>query len=379
MKKNYAIVLVVVLAVVAVLGSGVLKNLSGAGAAASLSQGTTIPLGGIMILSGEGASWGEASRNGMALAIEDINKSGGVNGKQLRGIYEDDGSDPQKAIGAFNKLTETDRVSFIIGPNWSNTGLAVAPLADKAKVVVVSPSLGVKDFNESSPYLFNTWQHDDILSTNLADVVYAKGYRNVALFGANDVWVKVQTTAFKNRFEALGGNIAHLYEPTIGTTDERTEIQKVLADSSIDAMVMTTDGTGLTVVTARQLKELGSTLPMFNITVDAGILGQCGANCDGMVFPTSLTPTKEFEAKYKTTYNRDVEIGADSAYDAVMMIAEAMKATQSEDPEKVKEYLASIKTYDGASGELTSDGKRGFTKGYILVESRDGVPHQVTN
>lgn len=375
MKKNYAIVFVVVLAVVAVLGSGVLKNLSGAGAAASLSQGASIPLGGIMILSGEGASWGEASRNGMELAIEDINKKGGVNGKQLRGIYEDDGSNPQKAIGAFNKLTESDHVSFIIGPNWSNTGLAVAPLADKAKVVVVSPSLGVKDFNESSPYLFNTWQHDDILSANLADVVYAKGYRNVALFGANDVWVKVQTAAFKSRFEALGGKIAHLYEPTVGATDERTEIQKVLSDPSIDAMVMTTDGTGLTVVTARQLKELGSTLPMFNITVDAGILGQCGTNCDGMVFPTSLTPTKEFEAKYKKAYNRDVEIGADSAYDAVMMIAEAMKATRSEDPEKVKEYLAGIKTYDGASGTLTSDGKRGFTKDYILVESRNGAPH----
>lgn len=362
--KKYLPVAALLIVVVALLGYGVRGE----------TEESVISLGGVMILSGEGASWGEASKNGMELAIKDLNERGGVNGKKVRGIYEDDGSDPQKAVSAFRKLVDSDHVKFIVGPNWSKTGLAIAPLADAAKAVVVSPSLGVREFNEASSYLFNTWQHDDILSAKLADIVYAKGHRRVALFGAQDPWVKVQTQAFKARFEELGGKVARVYEPTTETTDERTEIQKVLADKSIDAVVMTTDGYSLTYIGARQLRELGSTLPMFNITVDEKILADCGADCDGMIFPTSLTPTKEFETKYKAAYNREVEIGADSAYDAVMMIAEAMEATNSEDPDVVKEYMASIKTYEGVSGTLVSDGKRAFTKDYLLKRSEGGVP-----
>jgi branched-chain amino acid transport system substrate-binding protein len=334
-----------------------------------------IPIGGIFILTGQGASWGEASRNGMELAIQDINAAGGVNGKLLKGIYEDDGSDPQKAISAVHKLTESDGARFIIGTNWSNTGVPVAPVAAAAHVVMISPSLGLKDFNESSPYLFNVWQHDDVLSAKLADIVYAKGYRKVALFGANDVWVKAQTAAFVARFEQLGGTVAFTYEPTTDATDERTAVKKALSVQGVDAIVMTTDGTALTPLTARQLHELGSTLPMFNITVDKQILADCGTNCDGMLFPTSLTPTLAFETKYGAAYGgRKVEIGADSSYDAVMMIAEAMKATHSEDPDQVKAYLAAIKVYHGASGTLTSDGKRGFTKDYVLMKSENGAP-----
>jgi branched-chain amino acid transport system substrate-binding protein len=378
MKKYTGLLVLVALGVGIIILANSNANYSGRAAVLS-SQSKTIPIGGIMILSGQGASWGEASRNGMELAIKDINEHGGVNGKQLRGIYEDDQSSPEKALAALNKLTGSDHVKFIIGTNWSNTGVAVQKPAADAKVVMISPSLGVKEFNESSPYLFNTWPHDEILSAKLGDIVYDKGYRHVALFGATDVFVKAQTAAFKQEFEARGGTIEMLYEPTDDTTDERTQVQKVLANKKVDAVVMTTDGLNLTVVTARQMHELGSTLPMFNITVDKKILADCGSNCDGMLFPTSLTPTPAFNAEYKAAYNQEVEIGADSAYDAVTMIAEAMRATHSEDPDKVKDYLASIKTYHGVSGDLISDGKRGFTKGYALKRVQNGIPYTVEN
>ena len=379
MKKYIGLGAIFLLLLIAALWGKLLPAMIGGTSIASPAGAFMIPIGGIMILSGEGAVWGESSRNGMELAIKDVNESGGVNGKKLRGIYEDDGSDPKKAISAFHKLTNLDDVKFIVGPNWSNTGVAVAGLAAEAGVVMISPSLGVKEFNESSPYLFNTWQHDDILSAKLGDIVYAKGYRNVVLFGAQQVWVKEQTAAFEKRFEELGGTVALVYEPPVDTTDERAEIQKVIRDASIDAIVMTTDGQNLTYITARQLRELGSRLPLFNITVDKHILVECGANCEGMVFPTSLTPTPTFEATYETAYGREVEIGADSAYDAVMMLAEAMQATKSEDPEKVKEYLAAIKTYNGVSGTLVSDGKRAFTKDYALKRVESGVPVDITN
>ena len=342
-------------------------------------RNNSIKIGAIMILSGEGASWGEASRNGMEMAIADINKSGGVLGRPLEGVYEDDQSDPKTSVSAFNKLVSADNIKFVVGPNWSATGLPLVDLATQSKVVMISPSLGVADFNEGSEYIFNTWPHDALLSAQLGDYVYAQGHRHVALFGAQDPWVKAQTKAFTDEFTKKGGVVDMTYEPTTDTKDVRTEVAKVVADKKIDAVVMTTDGYSLTDINAEQLREGGVKVPFYNITTDNKIIADCGTSCEGMIFPTFLTPTKTFSDEYKAKYNRDVEIGADSAYDAVMMLAQAMEATKSTDPDAVKVYLSNIKTYQGASGTLTSDGKRAFTKPYILKEVKSGVAVTIPN
>ncbi|MCF7865433.1 MAG: penicillin-binding protein activator [Candidatus Pacebacteria bacterium] len=337
-----------------------------------------IKLGSILILSGEGASWGEASKNGIDLAVKEINQQGGIDGKKLTVAHEDNMSDPSRAISAFRKLTTSDEVKYIIGPNWSNSGIPLVKLADQTKTVVISPTLGLKEFNEGSPYLFNTWPHDDLLSRNLADYVYNKGYRNVAVFGAQDVWNKQQTQAFSERFLSLGGKIALTYEPTVDTKDVRAEVLKVKNNKNIDALIMTNSSFSLIDITAIQLRDLKVNLPMFSITVDQKLISECKGACDGMTFLTFLTPTSDFEEKYKAAYNgREVEIGADSAYDAVMMLAEAMKATHSTDTEKVSAYLSSLKTYGGSSGNLISDGKRGFTKPYVIKKVVDGKQVEV--
>jgi len=338
------------------------------------ASGEIIKIGSILILTGEGASWGEAARNGIDLAVEEINNRGGVNNKNLVVIHEDDESDPKKAVSAFQKLTSADKVRFIIGPNWSHTGLAVAPLAPESRVVMISPSLGVKEFNESSQYLFNTWPHDEILSRNLAEYVYNKGYRKVVLFGAQQVWVKDQTAAFKGKFEELGGKVELLFEPLITDTDPRANVLKLKNTPGIDAVIFTSDGQDITAITAKKIKEFGIKLPTYSITLDRKIISNCEGSCDGWLFLTFLTPTSEFEKKYKVKYSREVEIGADSAYDAIMILAEAMEKTNSDDVESVRNYLSSIKKYNGASGTLVSDGKRAFTKDYIIKEIQNGQP-----
>src|SRR3989344_96661 len=339
------------------------------------ATGEPIKIGGIFILSGEGASWGEAAKNGMELAIKEINAEGGIEGKPLQGIYEDDGSDPSKAISAFNKLTNSDGVKFIIGPNWSNTGLSLIELIKQHGVVAISPSLGLPAYNESSEYIFNTWPHDEILSENLAQYVYDKGYRNVAVFGANDVWVKAQDQAFIKKFVELGGKIAFLYEPLVTETDVMSEVTKVKNDKSIDAIVLTVADYGLSSIVPNRLKELGVSLPISSLTVSFHVINNCGNACEGMTFLTFLTPTSDFEKKYKAAYdNREVEIGADSAYDAVMLLADAFKKTGSVDPGDVQAYLNKIEKYEGASGSLVADGEGAFTKPYLIKKVQNGLP-----
>ena len=196
----------------------------------------------------------------------------------------------------------------------------------------------------------------------------------MGVFGENDVWVKDQTKAFKEKFESLGGKIALVYEPLVTETDVRTEVLKVKNNPNIDAIAMTIDGYSLTNVVAKQIKDLGITLPIYSITIDRQIIKNCSGACEGMIFLTFLTPTSDFEKKYKAAYNREVEIGADSAYDAIMLLAKAFKDTNSLEPSKVQTYLNIVNEYKGASGNLISDDKGAFTKPYIIRQVKNGEP-----
>lgn len=332
----------------------------------------TIKIGSIGILTGQGASWGVAAKNGMQMAIDDINAAGGINGKKLQGFYEDDQGDAQKSISAFQKLTDVDGISFIIGTTWSSTGIPLVKLANDKKVLMVSPSLGKPEFNEGSKYLFNTWPHDVILSANLADYVYQKGHRNVALIGAEELWVKDQTNAFKKRFEQLGGRVEVLVEPNPSDKDINTEALKIKNDKNIDAIISTTDGVLVGSLVAKRVKELGVFLPIYSITIDADAIKAADGAYEGMEYLTFLTPALDFKQKYEKRFGQATDIGADSAYDAVMLVANAMKETKSSDATVLANYLAGIREYKGVSGNLKSDSKRGFIKEYSVEKVVNG-------
>lgn len=332
-----------------------------------------IMIGSILILSGEGAAWGVASQRGIDMAITDINNSGGVLGRPLVVNHQDDAGDPKQSISAFQQLVNYQGVNLIIGPTWSNLGLPLIKLADHKKIIMISPSLGVADFNESSKFLFNTWPHDFVLSQKLAEHVFSKGHRNIALVGAEQVWVKEQTQAFKERFEELGGSLSLIFEPLPGTTDLRTEALKI-HNSNVDALVSTTDGIIIGSLVAKALKEFGSKLPMYSVTLDQAAIDAAQGGFEGLEFYTSLTPTPEFNNRYENLYNTNIDVGADSAYDAVMMLAEAINKTGSLDSEVVALELTNIKSYQGVSGNLISDGKRAFTKKAVLKKVANGKP-----
>lgn len=333
----------------------------------------TITIGSIGILTGNsgGVSWGIAAKNGIDMAISDINSKGGINGKLLSVIYEDDQGDSKKTISAFQKLTDVNNINIIIGTTWSSTGIPLIKLADEKKVLMISPSLGKPEFNEGSKYLFNTWPHDVTLSANLADYVFKKGHRKVALIGAEELWVKDQTNAFKKRFEELGGKVEVLVEPTPSDKNVDTEALKIKNNKDIDAIVSTTDGVLVGSLVAKRARELGVTLPIYSITIDSDSIKASDGAYDRMEYLTFLTPTNEFKERYEKKYGT-INIGADSAYDAVMLIAKAINETKSTDTSVLADYLGKIKEYDGVSGHLVSDGKRGFIKDFKVMKVVNG-------
>ncbi|HLD04268.1 MAG TPA: ABC transporter substrate-binding protein [Candidatus Nanoarchaeia archaeon] len=337
----------------------------------SSTQQDTIEIGSILILTGDGASWGIAARNGMDMAAEKINQEGGILGKKLILVHEDDGSDPKRALSAFQKLTDINHINLIVGTTWSHTGLPLVQRADEKKVIMVSPSLGVKEFNEGSKYLFNIWPHDYLLSEELAKQVYGKGHRKVAIFSAQQVWVKDQTDAFRKEFEKLGGKIQLVVEPDPDDKELRAEALKISAHKDIDAII--NPHIQAADIIAKRLKEAGVKVPIYSVALDNAIIQASQGAMDGTIFLTSLTPSLDFEKAYKEKYDMELDIGADTGYDAVMLLAQAIKAVGSTDSNKIADYLGSLKEYDGASGHLTFDGKRGVTKPFVAKQVMKGV------
>lgn len=338
----------------------------------------TITIGSILILSGEGASWGNASKNGIDMAIQEINANGGVLGKKLAANHQDDQGDVKKTLSAFRHLVDAQGVRFVIGPNWARNGIPLISMADQKKVVMISPSLGLAKFNESSDYLFNTWPHDFITSRELAKYVYGKGHRNVAVIGAEEPWVKEQTNSFVKQFKALGGTVGFLVEPNPDSSEFRTEALKIAKNKNLDALVSTTNGVIIGSLVAKVLMEMNSALPTYSVTVDQAAIDAAGGGFEGMRFVTFLTPQDKFKEKYESEFNTTIDIGADSAYDAVKMLADAMHKASSSDPELVARQLNSITSYSGVSGELAGDGKGGFTKDFVIMEVKSGKPVRTT-
>jgi branched-chain amino acid transport system substrate-binding protein len=291
--------------------------------------------------------------------------------------HQDDQADPKKAISAFRNLIDAEGVRLIIGPNWSSLGLPLIDLASRQKVLMISPSLGMAKFNESSEFLFNTWPHDYILSQKLAEYVIGKGHHRIALVGAENVWVKEQTSAFKARFEQLGGSIAYLTEPLPDSNDLRTEALRIKNTPKLDALVSTTDGVIVGSLVAKALNEINVHLPMYSITLDQAAIDAAQGSFEGLEFLTFLTPQNSFKKRYEERFKTQIDIGADSAYDAVMLLAQAIRESSSIDPKILAQHMAKVKEYSGASGQLVSDGKRGFSKDYAVKRVTGGKPEDL--
>lgn len=327
-------------------------------APAAVAQNETIKIGAIFMLTGVGSNWGTNSQQGIELAIKEINGDGGIDGKFLEVIYEDNqGDNPAAAVTALQKLSAQD-VQIVLGPNWSPSGIATAPIACDEKILMISPSLGVADFNEKCDYLFNLWPHDELLSESLGKYLYAQGYRKIAILGSGQVWEETQALAVRKEFESSGGQVVAFQLPQAGEQDFRTDALKI-KESDPEAVVVQYSFQHLA---AKQLRQIGVIAPFYAVlTDDERIKGAEGALEETVVI-TSFTPTREFVDKFAAEYNAQPDIGSDTSYDAVMLLAKAMKETHSTDPTTLKDYINGLKDYEGVSGKLTFDGKGGVAK-----------------
>jgi len=327
-----------------------------------------IQIGSILILTGVGSNQGDMSMKGIDLAVKEINRDGGILGRNVTVAYEDNpDAEPATAVTALKNLNARG-IDIAIGPIWTPAGLATAPVACEDKIVLISPGVGVSEFNKECDYVYNLWLEDKLSSTALGKMIHSDGRKRLAILGSQQAWEAAQAEAVKEGYESAGRKVIAMEMPPGDSKDYRTELLRIKA-AEPDALYLQYSYLDLG---AKQAREMGIDAPIYTSVIDMPRVESGGAALEGAVSMSSFTPTDWFKKKFRDEYGTEPDITSDQAYDSMELIADAMRKTGKTDAESVREYLKGVKIYEGASGTLTFDENRGIHKPFRVVEVEDG-------
>lgn len=342
------------------------------------SDSRLVTVGAVLPLTGSAAVWGQNARMGIDLAVSEINATGGVNGRPLRVLYEDSRSDTKDATSALQKLISVNNIQVVIGDIASSSVLAMAPIAERNKVVLLSPGASNPDISHAGDFIFRNWQSDALEGE--VDARYAfeqlKWRRLGCLYVANAYGTGL-IDVFTNYFARLGGEIVAKESFPQGATDLRAQITRLKA-SSIDGLFM--PGYPPEMATAlKQMKELNYKIPILSVQAfnDPEIIQRAGNAAEGVVFsiptpPESKDPVvSNFHSHYMETYQKEPGVCSDTGYDALRIVASALNAGAKSGSE-IRDKLASLLDFPGAAGNTTFDANGDVVRDFSFYAIRAG-------
>ncbi len=325
-----------------------------------------IKIGAVLCLTGSGAPYGEDALRGIKLAIDETNAQGGVIGKKLKLIVEDDQTDPKTSTSVIAKLINQDKVKVIIGAITSSSTLADAPKAEKARVILFSPGASNPKITEAGDYIFRNWISDALEGKAMADYLYQKeSARNIAILYINNDYGMGLKDVFKGRFEELGGKVTIIEVYNQDESDFRSQLIKI-KNANPECIYLPGYYREMALI-LRQAKEIGLNIPFRSVVTfeEPELLKLAGDEAESVIYsspfynPYSLEDyIAEFVGNFRKIYGRNPGIFAAHGYDAVKIIAYAINEAGVFEIEVVKNALYGIKNFPGVSG-LTSFDRNG--------------------
>ena len=347
----------------------------------ALAQSVPIPVGAIEILSGPNAAYGTAIRAGLELALDEVNEKG-VNGRKIALTIEDSAANKDQAINAARKLIGRDKVVAIIGPTLSNEMFAVGPVVNERKIPIIGTSTTAAGITDIGPYVFRTsLPESDVIPVTLARAK-ERGVKTIALMYANDdAFSKSGFDTMKAAAEKAGLTIVAIESFGSKDTDFSAQLTKIRAlkpDAvGISALVEPVSGV---LLQARQLGFGKETLFIGGNGSNSPKLGEiAGAAADGLIVGSPWfvgkddAKNKAFVTKFKARYGKDPDQFAAQAYDCMHILADAMAAAGTPEPEKIKDALLKTK-FDGVMGPFTFTPGRdpASTEGVVVLVMESG-------
>ncbi|MCK6548910.1 ABC transporter substrate-binding protein [Myxococcota bacterium] len=357
-----------------------------AGGEAAPASDDVIMIGEVGSLTGAQATFGISTRNGIELAVNQVNAAGGVKGKKLAVRVYDDQGKPEEAANAVTRLIAQDKVKVILGEVASTNSLAMAPKAQAAQVPMITPSSTNPKVTEVGDYIFRVCFIDPFQG-----LVMAKFARENLKMGTAAI-LKDQksdysiglTEVFTEKFGELGGKIVATEAYSQGDTDFRAQLTKIKA-AKPEAIYIPGYYTDVGII-ARQARELGLKAVLLGgdgweseKLFELGGSAVEGAYYSNHYSAEDPSPTvQKFLTDYKAAYGSVPDSLAALGYDAAMVAIDAMKKAPDLSGPALREAIAATKDFPGVAGNITLDEKRNAVKPAVVLQVSEGKLKYVT-
>jgi branched-chain amino acid transport system substrate-binding protein len=345
-----------------------------ASAAVSNAEDKTIKIGGLLPMSGPGAYFGAQDKQGVELALEQLNKAG-VNGYKFAIQYEDSACGPLPATQAAKRLLDQYKPDVIIGEECSDATLAIMPTVEQAKIPLINAgSSALKITDPGNPWVFRIMPNEVMQGVDIATQAYGKlNARTAVLLNENTNAGIGNAKVFKETFEKLGGKVVAEIGFGRDVNDFTSIATRVAGLGKVDVIpTYTLEGQGLKITQALAQAGVvkggdGAAIQLGTIWLPFGFEQKAGKAAIGYVRIVQFDPTdqrplvRDFVSAFKAKFNADPTHISAHAYDQITLIADVVKRG-AKDAQSIRDMLATTKDFVGVTGSVEFDKNNQNTK-----------------
>jgi branched-chain amino acid transport system substrate-binding protein len=347
--------------------------------------GDKVKIGVFMSMTGDTANFGISSTNGIKMAADEINKAGGINGKQVELDIQDDRSDPSEAATIVTKFVTQDNVNAILGEVASSRSIAAAPIAQNAKIPMLTPSSTNPEVTKKGDYIFRSCFIDPVQGAAIAQFAaktLGKKRAGIMVDRKNDYSTGLEKVITAT-FTRMGGEMVVTQSYQAGDQDFNAQITSIKGANP--DVIFVPGYYGDVALFAKQARDKGVTVPLVGGDGwDAKQLYDIGGKAlNGSYFTNHYSPydtdpaVVKFVGDYKALYGAIPDALAATAYDAARIMFDAIKRANSLDGKAIRDALAATKDFPGVTGRVTFNSDRDAVKPIVMIEIKDGGTYTV--
>ncbi|HHT42255.1 MAG TPA: ABC transporter substrate-binding protein [Firmicutes bacterium] len=346
----------------------------------SLAQGDTIKIGLISSLTGSVSTYGQSVRNAVTMAIDDINAAGGINGRQINLVILDDKGDGTEAAQAARRLIDRENVALILGPVITPAVMAVAPIAQSAGIPMLTPTGTGDQITTVGDFIFRGAYKDSFQGRIMAQFAIENlGLKEAAIIYdvANDYSVGLRE-AFKSTFEELGGKIIAEESYSTGDTDFSAQLTSLAMRNPQALFIPDYYSTAGPILMQARLMGMDSVMlgvdgwDSPDLSALAGGFEEGGYIVNHYSADVDSQVTQDFIAQYTAKFGQAPDALAALGYDGVLIVAKALEAAGSTDPEALKQALGTVGNIEAATGTINMDPEGTPIKSAVILKITGG-------
>jgi branched-chain amino acid transport system substrate-binding protein len=356
------------------MSAGLVGSIFASSTTTVLAADKAIKIGGLFPMSGPGSYFGAQDKQGVELALEQINKAG-INGYKFEVQYEDSSCSPLPATQAAKRLLDQFKPDVVIGEECSDATLAVMPIMEQAKVPLLNAgSSAIKITDPGNPWTFRIMPNEVMQGVDIATKAYNQfNARTAVLLHENTNAGIGNANVFAETFKKLGGKILADIGFGRDVNDFTSIATRVAGLGKIDVIpTYTLEGQGLKITQALAQAGVvkgggGQSIQLGTIWLPFGFEQKAGKAAVGYIRIVQFDPTdqrdvvRKFIEAFKAKYNADPTHLNAHAYDQIMLIADVVRRG-AKDAQSIRDGLAATKNFSGVTGSVEFDKTNQNTK-----------------